>query len=788
MDRRFLPRLYRQTQVRSLTLKLLLPLLGLMFVSLLGSAIAFLIGTTATRNQLLRQQMDGEAHQVVSALNARLEDVKTAADLLAHDPNVYGMVSFDDENILKELNARTVLVRNRFNLDLIQVYNDEGIARANLMLSSLYRESLMLDRMVVDGLLVQVVGQRVLLLDRVDMPGGVGVVIVGIDLETELQRLVSQHRLPSDLGVMFDGVWVGTREGLPFDSSGRLRDDEYSRQLTLMLGESPIQLLLVRPTTEIAWIARTGLWVTVASSMLTTLLLTALSVVITRSIVQPIRRLSMAAELVGQGDMSRRVDISRLVSFLGIGSDDEIALLAEAFNDMVAELDDLYKNLEGKVDARTLELTTAARIADAVSSSLSVDDILSQSIGLIQDMLGFFHVGIFLFEQGSDMIVLHQMRCQKREFLKPGEFRVPLGSNSPVGVAAATREPYVVQDVNAEQTYLDFPLLLNVFSEAAIPLLVEGTLIGVLDVQSEQLNAFTPSLMELLMAVADQIAIGVHNAQLYAQQRQTAEHLTEVDQLKTQFLAVMSHELRTPLNSIIGFSKILLNGLDGPLTDRQVQDIRVIHEAGRHLLSLIEDILDISSINAGKVMLDIAAVNLEELIQGVLDAVTILAKDKPIVFRQVVDSSLPTIYVDQRRVRQVLINLLSNAIKFTDEGEIVVRARSVIGLNVKAERVECVEVSVSDTGVGIPGDKLSDIFGSFTQADNSGNRRFNGAGLGLSIAKQLIELHGGRIWVKTKVEQGTTFTFTLPLNRPSNEQILALEQVKIGGVSLCSVN
>ncbi|MCX7683312.1 MAG: HAMP domain-containing histidine kinase, partial [Anaerolineae bacterium] len=256
------------------------------------------------------------------------------------------------------------------------------------------------------------------------------------------------------------------------------------------------------------------------------------------------------------------------------------------------------------------------------------------------------------------------------------------------------------------------------------------------------------------------------------QQKRTAERLAEMDYLKTQFLAVMSHELRTPLNSIIGFSKVLLKGIDGPINERQAQDLKYIHESGQHLLALVQDIIDISRINAGKMELQLEEVDLREIVQSAMDAVTPLVQGKPITLEQHIDE-LPPLYADRRRLRQIMLNLLSNAIKFTEKGYISVSAQIVESWNTCTEQQESfVQVSVSDTGIGIPADRLTEIFEEFTQVDSSDSRSRDGAGLGLPITKKLIELHGGRIWVKSKVGEGSTFTFTLPLNSRGVQEVV----------------
>jgi len=294
---------------------------------------------------------------------------------------------------------------------------------------------------------------------------------------------------------------------------------------------------------------------------------------------------------------------------------------------------------------------------------------------------------------------------------------------------------------------------------AFAPLVIRGQPLGLLALGRQPGHPpIDEGEMEFLRIIAGNLSVAWENARLYQEAVETAERLKEVDRLKSQFLANMSHELRTPLNSIIGFSRVILKGIDGPITDQQRQDLEAIFNSGQHLLGLINDILDISKIEAGKMELSFEPTDLGEIIRGVMSTAIALVKDKPVELQQSVPADLPTIIADSRRVRQVLLNLVSNAAKFTDRGFIRVEAR-VEG--------DFVVISVSDTGIGIPPEKLPHIFEAFTQVDASPSRKYGGTGLGLTISKSFVELHGGRIWVESEVGKGSTFTFTLPIQGPS---------------------
>ncbi len=251
--------------------------------------------------------------------------------------------------------------------------------------------------------------------------------------------------------------------------------------------------------------------------------------------------------------------------------------------------------------------------------------------------------------------------------------------------------------------------------------------------------------------------VAERTAQLEERSRQLEEALkraTEADRIKGEFLASMSHELRTPLNAIIGFSRVILNGMDGPLTELQEADLRTIYNSGLHLLALINDILDLSKIEAGYMELRRERVALGPLIQEVLDSCTALAHGRPITLLQEVPPDLPRVDADPTRVRQVVLNLVSNAIKYTEQGTVAVRARP---------QGDEVVVIIRDTGVGIAKEELEAVFEPFRQTRYSRGAHDLGTGLGLAISRRLVELHGGRIWAESEPGRGSTFYFTLPI-------------------------
>ncbi|MBN1889040.1 MAG: GAF domain-containing protein [Thermoflexales bacterium] len=447
-------------------------------------------------------------------------------------------------------------------------------------------------------------------------------------------------------------------------------------------------------------------------------------------------------------------------------SQDEVAVL-ELLADQVAiaiENARLYQETQRR--ARLLQ--AAAQVGQAITSILDQQELQKMVVTLLQQQLDLYYAGLFLIDPERRYAVLHAGTGEPGQLMLERGHRLEVGGHSMVGWACANRRARIALDAGADAVRFDNPLLPETRTEMALPLIVGDEVLGAIDVQSARPAAFSDEDARTLQTLANQVAVALRNAtlvtevrHLFEEQKQAAEKLREMDRLKTQFLANMSHELRTPLNSIIGFSRVILKGIDGPLTDMQKQDLTAIHTSGQHLLGLINDILDISKIEAGKMELSFEEVDFREVIKSVLSTGVGLVKDKPVELRQKTPDDLPFVWADPVRSRQVLINLLSNAAKFTDRGSISIEA---------AAEARFIRVNVRDTGIGIAKEKLDTIFEAFTQADASTTRKYGGTGLGLAISRRFIEMHGGDLWVESEVGAGTTFTFTLPRARPARPE------------------
>ena len=405
------------------------------------------------------------------------------------------------------------------------------------------------------------------------------------------------------------------------------------------------------------------------------------------------------------------------------------------------------------------ELTALGEVSQALSSTLHLETVLETIAARTNQLAGADGCAIFEYDEGTE-----EFRLRRASTDFPPSFvhtirdrPIPKGEGI-LGRAATLGEPVQIADIAAgdyESPVGNLVAASGYRALLAIPFLREEHLLGGLVVNRKVPGAFPPEVVNVLKTFATQCALAIQNARLFGEIEDKTRELEVATRHKSEFLANMSHELRTPLNAVIGFSEVLLERMFGDINAKQEEYLNDILGSGRHLLSLINEILDLSKIEAGRMELEVAAFDLPQTIENALTLVRERAARRAIALGVGVDERLGAMRGDERKIKQVLLNLLSNAIKFTPEGgRVEVRAEPVDGQ---------VEISVSDTGIGIAPEDQQAVFEEFRQVGTDYAKKREGTGLGLALARRFVELHGGRIWVKSALGEGSTFTFSLPV-------------------------
>jgi signal transduction histidine kinase/CheY-like chemotaxis protein len=483
------------------------------------------------------------------------------------------------------------------------------------------------------------------------------------------------------------------------------------------------------------------------------------SVVLARRMVAPIRALQAGAARIGAGELGHRIEVR---------TGDELEALADEFNRTTVKLQESYAGLEQKVEERTAQLTrlvgelrALGEISQTVNSTLDLTQVLASITAHAVQLSGTDAGTIYEYDEAAEHFVLraaHRMEPEMIEILRAQP--VALGEGS-VGRAAVARAPFQIPDIEAAGAYegrLRELLLQSGFRALlAVPLLREGHIVGGLVVRRKSPGEFPPDVVDLMQTFATQSTLAIQNARLFRELEEQGRQLQAASEHKSQFLANMSHELRTPLNAIIGVTEILLEDAQALGAPEQVEPLERILRAGRHLLRLINDILDLSKIEAGKMELHIESFPLGPLVSEVVTTVQPLIERNGNALHTDCPPDVGVMQADATRVRQALLNLVSNAAKFTEKGRIDVRVRREI-----RDAEEWIVFAVADTGIGMAPEQTARLFGDFTQVDSSTTRKHGGTGLGLAISRRFCRMMGGDISVESAPGQGSTFTIALP--------------------------
>ncbi|HEY8731409.1 MAG TPA: ATP-binding protein [Candidatus Limnocylindria bacterium] len=444
-----------------------------------------------------------------------------------------------------------------------------------------------------------------------------------------------------------------------------------------------------------------------------------------RTITSPLEHLADAAQKIEAGDLGVRIEAR---------SPYEVGTLERAFDTMARSLQERDRAQQEYLD----EVRTVNAVSDAVVGVTDRERIFAESLSRLVALVKADAAAIVLREGASHELVPASTSGVDLETARTIASDV---------LGAKTGDPDVVQ-----RSEIPFGPLR---SAAHVPLSTRGVITGLLSVYFAGEAEITESEARTLRTVARLVSVAKENADLVGELRDNNFALERANRLKSEFLANVSHELRTPMNAIIGYSKLMLDGLDGELNSQQEADLQRVTTAADNLLSLINGLLDLSKIEAGRMEINVEEIDVRPIVEDVVALVRPQSDAKEIEVHANIPADLPTILADRARFRQVLVNLMSNAVKFTDQGAVTVSASSADGW---------VTLSIADTGIGISADAQAYIFDEFRQADASTTRRYGGTGLGLAISKRLVALHGGRIWVESGPTGGSIFCFTMPVH------------------------
>jgi signal transduction histidine kinase/HAMP domain-containing protein len=500
------------------------------------------------------------------------------------------------------------------------------------------------------------------------------------------------------------------------------------------------------------------------------------SLVTRKYIAYPLQKLQDSASEIAGGNLDVVVDKSGYgeVGMLAIHLDAMKESIKRLFEDVKKgqqRIEEYSHSLERTVESRTRkiarsieELKALGEISQAVGSNLDVKTVLSSIVQHAVKLSKADAGTIYEFSDDTKVFVPRINHGVDEKFVELlNKSNVQIGDNSVIGKATLSKEPYQIANLSDVPDYpIKFVKDAGFQAMLAIPLLLKDQLIGGLVVRRKKSGKFSLPTVDLLQAFAAQSALAIHNARLFQEIENKRIEIEIANKHKSMFLANMSHELRTPLNAILGYTELIADNIYGPVPEKIRDVLERLEKNGRHLLGLINDVLDLSKIEAGQLSLSLDQYSIEDIIKTAVASVEALSSEKKLTLSVDMPNNLPIATGDAQRISQVLLNLLGNAIKFTDEGE--VNLTVVLSNN-------NFEISVKDTGPGLGETDMKEIFKEFHQVDGSSTRKKGGTGLGLAIAKKIVVMHGGRIWVESFLGQGATFKFTLPIHCSCSEKI-----------------
>jgi signal transduction histidine kinase/HAMP domain-containing protein len=740
--------------------------------NVLVSVLALVILTAAAifeSNDLLLSQFEDEseilANVALNEINDQRVAVLRAATLAAGLPTTRELTERRD---VEGIQSFLLPVKSRLDLDLMNVADRDG----KIIAGAQENASSTLEPVLVTFAKAGVTGQAVLFdeaaglviraiyLIRDANDEVIGVMEVGNILDSRFLAEI-KSRSEADIALVWNGqvrastVDFGSSTMFPTTSQVDTEQGDVLIQNLTANGrnyygifrvlpaqrDNPGLLAVLVPTEPIEQAQRAliGLLILIGAGLVAAV--TFLAYRTARSITQPLESLAAAAQRIEAGDLAARV---RQVS------PHEIGTLERAFDTMAASLYERERAQREYLD----EVRAVNEVADAVVGVTDAERIFARSLDRMVSLLNADGGAIVIREDppgappGSG-----------------GRLNAPatVGIDPETAVTLAMRV-LVRSEADADRIRLSAVSAGELRFVAHVPLSARGRTIGLLSAYFHDQRELTDTQARALRTIARLVSVANENADLVGELRVNNLQLERANRLKSEFLASVSHELRTPMNAIIGYTKLMLDGLDGEMTAQQQTDLFRVAQAADNLLGLINGLLDLAKIEAGKMELNVEEVNITDVTDEALELVRPHADEKGLEVRALIPLGLPNVWADRARVRQVLANMLANAVKFTERGTVSVAASAAEGW---------VTVSVADTGVGISPEAQAYVFDEFRQADSSTTRRYGGTGLGLAISKRLVTLHGGRIWVDSEVGRGSTFHFTLPIRvRAGSENAL----------------
>ena len=497
-------------------------------------------------------------------------------------------------------------------------------------------------------------------------------------------------------------------------------------------------------------------------------------VVSRRHISTPLSKLQDSASQIAHGNLDANVDksgsgeIGTLANNLDMMRESIKHLFAE-LNRSKLKLEEYSQTLERMVEERTKdlaksveELRALGEVSQVVNSTLDLKTVLTRIVHQAVQLSNADAASIYEIDESGQLFLPRINYGVSDEFIKAmRESSLRVGDKTVIGQAAELRAPKQIADLHQVIDYpIEYMKQTDFRALLAIPLMHRDVLLGGLVVRRRKAGEFPAPVVELLQTFATHSALAIRNALLFGEIEEKGRDLELANRHKSEFLANMSHELRTPMNAILGYTELILDEIYGEVPEKIRDVLGRLEQNGRHLLSLINDVLDISKMEAGKLILSLNEYSMGSVVHTVKTSLEPLAAEKGLALKADVKQDLPMGLGDEQRISQVLLNLAGNAIKFTDSGEIRIEA----GLDGNGFLV-----SVLDTGPGLSESEQGNIFKKFHQADSSMTKQKGGTGLGLSIAKKIVQMHGGELWVESKLGKGSAFRFRIPVQTKKTE-------------------